>query len=106
MRKKIISMAFVAVASTALFAGCASTGDPQTSYTQAKQDFASKNYSKAFTEVQGPARAGDADAQYALGYMYFYGKGTSPDRAQAKYWFNLAAQQGQADAKRALELVK
>jgi len=44
------------------------------------------------------AEAGDIDAQYNLGIMYYNGEGAPQDFGQAMNWFHLAAQQGDADA--------
>jgi TPR repeat protein len=40
------------------------------------------------------ARAGDAEAQFNLGWMYANGRGIERDDARAAYFFNLAAKQG------------
>ncbi len=71
-------------------------------YALAKKNFAEQNYHSAFQQIQEPAKAGNADAQYALGYMYYNGLGTIADHRKAAFWFTKAASQGQADAKRAL----
>ena len=44
------------------------------------------------------ANAGDADAQYKLGYAYENGQGVPQDYAQAAAWFRKAAEQGDAVA--------
>ncbi|WP_417519989.1 peptidoglycan-binding protein [Minwuia sp.] len=51
----------------------------------------------AQTEIEkltAEARAGDMDAQYALGVRYRDGIGVAPDYSTAADWFDLAAQQG------------
>lgn len=40
----------------------------------------------------------DANAQYNLGYNYFYGKGVKQDYTEAVKWFRKAAEQGLAEA--------
>ena len=40
------------------------------------------------------ANAGDAVAQYHLGWMYYFGEGVPQDYAEAVKWFRLAADQG------------
>lgn len=72
-------------------------------YSVAKQNFVQQNYRTAFIRVQTPAKAGIPDAQYALGYMYYYGKGTVQNPTMARYWFQQAAQKGQPDAQQALQ---
>jgi soluble lytic murein transglycosylase-like protein len=48
------------------------------------------------------ARAGDAEAQYSLGWMYANGRGIERDDTAAAALFALAAAQGHADAERML----
>jgi hypothetical protein len=48
--------------------------------------------------VIADARAGDAIAQYKLGYDYYLGKGISQDYIQAAIWWQKAAEQGNASA--------
>jgi TPR repeat protein len=51
------------------------------------------------------AKAGDASAQYSLGYAYENGKGAPQDYAQAVEWYEKAALQGYAAAQGALGLM-
>ncbi len=51
------------------------------------------------------ARAGDAEAQYALGWMYANARGVARDDEMAAYFFKLAAEQGHAAARRMLRFV-
>lgn len=55
--------------------------------------------------VQSAAQGGNADAQYALGYMYYYGIGTVQDRSTGRMWIQRAASQGQPLAQRAMRLL-
>ena len=48
---------------------------------QGKISFEEKNYSSAFSELKPLAEKGVADAQYAVGYMYYYGKGTKANKS-------------------------
>ena len=48
------------------------------------------------------ASAGHAEAQFSLGLMFLVGKGVVEDRAEALRWIRLAADKGQAEAKRFL----
>ena len=52
------------------------------------------DYATAFAESRVVAEAGDADAQYMLGYLYARGEGVAADLVQAWKWFALAAGQG------------
>ena len=51
------------------------------------------------------ARAGDAQAQYNLGWMYANGRGVARNDATAAFFFQAAAQQGLAVAQRMLKIV-
>ena len=44
------------------------------------------------------AKAGDVDAQYNLGWMFFHGEGVEEDYVEAIKWFRLAAEGGLVDA--------
>ena len=57
---------------------------------------------KAWTPL---AEKGDADAQYALGAMYFAGYGVSQDYQTAMKWYTLAAEQGNALAQFNLDVI-
>jgi hypothetical protein len=49
------------------------------------------------------AEQGFAQAEYNLGYMYYYGHGVPRDRVEANDLFQKAAAQGNEDARTALE---
>lgn len=57
------------------------------------------------TRITAAARGGDADAQYALGYMYYYGIGTPRDESTAVMWIDKSAAQGQPLALRAKRMI-
>ena len=65
-----------------------------------------RKYNCSLSRVQTAARAGDPDAQYALGYMYYYGIGTTNDTQAARLWIDRAAAQGQPLAKRARRMLE
>ncbi len=44
------------------------------------------------------AESGAPEAQYNLGYCYFYGNGVAQDYREAVKWYRLAAEQGYANA--------
>ena len=52
----------------------------------------------SFETVFKAAREGDADAQVAMGYLFYKGDGVTQDRREAARWFGLAADQGNAEA--------
>lgn len=73
--------------------------------TPAAADFAAAveaydqgDYATTFTESKPLAKAGDAEAQYMLGYLYARGEGVGRNRVRAYVWFARAAAQGDAIA--------
>jgi TPR repeat protein len=70
------------------------------------ESFRSQDYRRAFIRLKPEAERGQRDAQYAVGYMYYYGQGVVEDRAKAYNWIKLAAISGQPDAIKALNLLK
>ncbi len=56
-------------------------------------------------QLQQAAEAGDPDAQYALGYMYYYGKNMPRNTTTALNWIKRAAVQGQSQAINAMALL-
>ena len=64
-----------------------------------------EKYGCSIDRIQQAAEKGDPDAQYALGYMYFYGIGTIKDEQTAKLWIQRAAAQGQPLAQKAAAMM-
>jgi TPR repeat protein len=54
-------------------------------------------------EIEQKAEGGDADAQYYLGLMYAGGLVVHQDYARAFNWYSNAAEQGHAEASKALQ---
>jgi TPR repeat protein len=63
------------------------------------------NYEKAVAEWRGPAKAGDADAQFNLGQAYKLGRGVPADLKIAQDWYLKAANQDHDQAQANLGLV-
>ena len=59
-----------------------------------------------FSSLLAKAEKGDADAQYRLGVMYFNGEGVPKNDAEAYFWWNLAAAQGNENAKTNRDIVE
>lgn len=68
--------------------------------------FRNEDYRQAFIRLKPAAQKGQPDAQYAIGYMYYYGQGVEEDRKKAWFWINQAAAAGQADAIVAVKMLK
>lgn len=56
-------------------------------------------------QIEEAAEQGDADAEYAYGYLNFYGIGTTRDIQTGLAWIRKAAGQGQPLAIAALNLI-
>lgn len=57
------------------------------SYDEALKEFNKKNYTKALQLLHKAEKNGNKSAFYSLGYMYYYGYGTSKDYKKAYEWF-------------------
>ena len=86
------------------------SGQPDDSSTALNTSACSGNrylqkFNCSLDRVEAAAQDGDPDAQYALGYMYYYGIGTVRDTTTATLWIRRSALQGQPIAKKALALI-
>jgi TPR repeat protein len=68
-------------------------------------NFKEQNYRAAFIKLMPIAEAGNPDAQYAIGYMFYYGQGVVTDKDKAFYWMKLASRQGHPEANKALQII-
>lgn len=68
-------------------------------------DFRAQNYRNAFIHLKPEAEKGQPAAQYAIGYMYYYGRGVVEDRRKALVWISRAASAGHLEAIQALEIL-
>lgn len=64
-----------------------------------------QNYAEVVASYCGAAKSGDADAQYALGWMYANGRGVSIDKSIASQLYSMAAGQGHNGAKESLNAI-
>ena len=69
------------------------------------RSFQVQNYRQAFVRLKPEADKGQPDAEYAIGYMYYYGQGVVEDRKKAWYWITMAAKAGQLDAIQAVKIL-
>ncbi|HLB56908.1 MAG TPA: SPOR domain-containing protein [Coxiellaceae bacterium] len=95
---------------TALIAGCSHSPSSSATQSAAASHACESNpymmkYNCSITKIQAAAENGSADAQYALGYMYYYGIGTVRDQQTAELWIERSAAQGQPLAKKAWSLI-
>ena len=86
-----------------LLSGCLTTS---INLNQGIKSFQVQDYRQAFIRLKPEAEKGQADAQYAVGYMYYYGQGVVEDRRKAWFWITRAAHAGQADAVKAMKVLR
>lgn len=70
------------------------------------KSFQVQDFRQAFIRLRPEAAKGNAQAQYAVGYMYYYGQGVIEDRRKAWYWITMAAKNGDLDAQRAMKVLQ
>lgn len=70
---------------------------------EARTHFIKKNYRQSLPLLQYLAKRRHDEAQYALGYMFYYGIGVSSDKEAALTWMQLAASKNNKRAQIALE---
>lgn len=88
--------------------GCATMSySPKTTsmLQQGKRDFDGGYYKTAMRELLPVACDGNAEAQYAVGYMYYYGFGVAQDTDVGAFWINRSAQQHYQPAINALQII-
>jgi len=73
--------------------------------TEAKNNFYGGNYKAAAKDLHALAKAGDPEAQYALGYMYYYGMGVDKNNMIARRLISLSAEKGNIEAIKALRVL-
>ena len=91
-----IKTAAISVIFTLSLAACAPPA--QNAYVMGERNFKIQNYHLAFQNLIMAANAGIPDAQYAVGYMYYYGLGVMRSEPLAVYWMQEAARNGQPAA--------
>jgi TPR repeat protein len=74
--------------------------------TEGIKSFRLQDYRQAFIRLKPEAKKGQRDAQYAVGYMYYYGQGVVENRRKAWFWINKAAKAGQPEAIAAVAILQ
>lgn len=73
---------------------------------QGQRLFEAGFYKRSMTYLLPLAGDGNAEAQYAVGYMYYYGYGVAQDTNVGYYWVKRAADQHYAPAQHALTIIE
>lgn len=95
---------FIVIMSGGLLA-CASTRLSQ-ELQAGKISFEGGYYKQAFHQLLPIAVQGRSEAQYAVGYMYYYGYGVALDEDTGIFWMRKAAEKHYAPAMTALETLR
>ena len=101
MRISVKSLIFICLLT--FLGGCVTRG---LNLREGIRSFQIQNYRQAFVRLLPEAEKGQADAQYAVGYMYYYGQGVIEDRKKAWYWIGMAARAAQPDAVEAMVILQ
>ena len=94
--KSTVVCGVAVIALTALMAGCHRSpssdqmGNSPASHVCSGNPYLMK-YGCSLSRIQTAAENGSADAQYALGYLFYYGQGTTRDEPKSIEWFQRAA---------------
>lgn len=95
---------FLIIFITVLLSACAvSPGIELLKRGQAAYDM--QDYHTAFKLLLAAAQNDNLTAEYAVGYMYYYGIGTKRDPYAAIQWFQKAAKYHEPNAMRALYMI-
>ena len=86
--------------------GCATT-KPKTSpqLIQGKHYFVEGYYKRSLCSLLPLAADGNAEAQYTVGYLYYYGYGVTQDTEVGYFWIKRSADQHYPPALKALALI-
>ncbi len=92
---------------TLSLAACATANSPRVSSELAygKKLFEEGYYKRAMHDLLPLACDGNAEAQYAVGYMYYYGNGVTQDTDVGTIWIQRSARQGYKPAQDALNMI-
>ena len=102
LRIRPIITRFIILSLMGLLAGCVRDSNLR----EGIRNFQEQDYRQAFIRLKPVAEQGYPQAEYAVGYMYYYGQGVVEDRDAARYWITAAARAGQPDARTALSILE
>ena len=98
----IISTVFVL---NCLSTGCIKHVNHDLTIIEAKRSYAEGNHTRAFHLSEILAHQGDGDAQYAVGYMHYYGVGVPKNTTLGVAWIKKSEENGNECAYAALQLL-
>lgn len=102
MIKKFLCVVVLGV----LLQGCATSPMMAEELQGGKAKFVAGNYKGAFHDLLPIAVYGRKEAQYAVGYMYYYGMGVPQDTESGLFWMQKSADQHYQPAIDALKIIQ
>lgn len=102
----MIRVLLICILSLSLFA-CVTHPSPRVTseLQQGKRYFNEGYYRRALHQLLPLACDGNPEAQYAVGYMYYYGLGVAQDTDVGYFWIKRSAEKGYMPAIKALHLI-
>jgi len=94
----------ILISSALLLSACSPSANKL--LAQGEAAYKTQNYHIAFNNILAAAKKGNIQAQYTLGYMYYYGIGTPRNMQHAIAWLDYAAQHGDPRAIQAIQLLQ
>jgi TPR repeat protein len=85
---------------------CATSLKNASEFQQGQRYFQDGYYKRAIQELLPPACDGNPQAQYAIGYLYYYGYGVAQDTEVGYFWIHRAASQYYRPAQEAEVLIQ
>jgi TPR repeat protein len=106
LSSRFLRFTLIIISSIGLLSACSNEhAQIMKQYEVGKTFFANKQYAEAFPKLYAAAQNGEPEAQYAIGYMYYYGQGAAKNPELGLSWIKQAAKNGNTAAKKALELI-
>lgn len=98
---------FIAISILSLSLMACATMSPRmnSDLQQGKRYFEAGYYRRALNQLLPLACDGEPEAQYAVGYMYYYGYGPAQDTDIGVFWIKRSARQNYLPAIQALQII-
>ena len=105
MRGRFLKYSLLVLISLILCA-CVTSLKDRAYFDQGKRYFEKGYYRHALNTLLPVACDGNAEAQYAVGYLYYYGYGVAQDTDVGYFWIRRSASQGYPLAIEAMRLIE
>lgn len=102
MHRQLMNLLLTGIGSLCLI-GCAMKSNLE--LKSGEYYFEKGYYKRAMQELMPPANQGNPRAQYAIGYMYYYGYGVTQNTDAGYFWIEKAARAEDPNAMEAVQLI-